>query len=339
MPDSAPLRETVAMRMKEAMKGGDKVRVGALRLIMAALKEREIEARGAGKIVSRADPRKQPVDNADPGAACRHITSDLGQERNQRILAQEGRFARHVRARDQPNLAGLLPGRGREIAIVGDKGGSVAFQRLFDDRMPAALDGKVERGIDLGPDVIVVDRKPCQCGRNIEPRKAVRGGAQVVTRRKRLRREAFEDFEFKIECTLAGVRNPGLGLAKLRRREAHLSRQRLAMDEDGIERRRHQLVAVLGCDFHEIAEHIVVPDFQRLDLGLLGIAGLERGNDAARFIAQRARLVERGVIVRADEAPIALDQLGAAEVVGRDDAPEVLGIGAESRAPSSQQGR
>ena len=55
MPSSAPLREAVATRMKEAMKGGDKVRVGALRLIMAALKEREIEARGAGKIVSRAD--------------------------------------------------------------------------------------------------------------------------------------------------------------------------------------------------------------------------------------------------------------------------------------------
>jgi uncharacterized protein YqeY len=55
MPDSAPLRDAVAARMKEAMKGGDKVRVGALRLIMAALKEREIEARGAGKIVSRAD--------------------------------------------------------------------------------------------------------------------------------------------------------------------------------------------------------------------------------------------------------------------------------------------
>ena len=41
--------------MKEAMKAGDKTRVGALRLIMAALKDREIEARGAGKIVSRAD--------------------------------------------------------------------------------------------------------------------------------------------------------------------------------------------------------------------------------------------------------------------------------------------
>jgi uncharacterized protein YqeY len=55
MADTAPLRDTVAARMKEAMKSGDKVRVGALRLIMAALKEREIEARGQGKIVSRSD--------------------------------------------------------------------------------------------------------------------------------------------------------------------------------------------------------------------------------------------------------------------------------------------
>ena len=55
MADTAPLRDTVAALMKQAMKSGDKVRVGALRLIMAALKEREIEARGAGKIVSRAD--------------------------------------------------------------------------------------------------------------------------------------------------------------------------------------------------------------------------------------------------------------------------------------------
>ena len=55
MAETAPLRDTVAGKMKEAMKGGDKIRVGALRLIMAALKEREIEARGSGKIVSRAD--------------------------------------------------------------------------------------------------------------------------------------------------------------------------------------------------------------------------------------------------------------------------------------------
>ncbi len=55
MSDAIPLRDSIAALMKEAMKSGDKVRVGALRLIMAALKEREIEARGSGKIVSRGD--------------------------------------------------------------------------------------------------------------------------------------------------------------------------------------------------------------------------------------------------------------------------------------------
>jgi uncharacterized protein len=55
MADSQPLRDIVTAQMKEAMKSGDKVRVGALRLIMAALKDREIEGRGAGKIVSRSD--------------------------------------------------------------------------------------------------------------------------------------------------------------------------------------------------------------------------------------------------------------------------------------------
>ena len=49
------MREILATQMKEAMKAGDKVRVGALRLMMAALKDREIEMRGTGKIVSRAD--------------------------------------------------------------------------------------------------------------------------------------------------------------------------------------------------------------------------------------------------------------------------------------------
>jgi uncharacterized protein YqeY len=49
------MREILAGQLKDAMKAGDKIRVGTLRLIIAALKDREIELRGAGKIVSRAD--------------------------------------------------------------------------------------------------------------------------------------------------------------------------------------------------------------------------------------------------------------------------------------------
>ena len=55
MAETIALRDLVSAQMKEAMKAGDKTRVGALRLVIAALKDREIEARGAGKIVSRAD--------------------------------------------------------------------------------------------------------------------------------------------------------------------------------------------------------------------------------------------------------------------------------------------
>lgn len=43
------LRERFTADMKEAMKAGDKARLGAVRLIQAALKDKDIEARGAGK--------------------------------------------------------------------------------------------------------------------------------------------------------------------------------------------------------------------------------------------------------------------------------------------------
>ncbi|MBV9569074.1 MAG: GatB/YqeY domain-containing protein [Hyphomicrobiales bacterium] len=43
------LRERFTAMMKEAMKAGDKPRLSAVRLINSAVKDRDIEARGAGK--------------------------------------------------------------------------------------------------------------------------------------------------------------------------------------------------------------------------------------------------------------------------------------------------
>lgn len=43
------LRERFTADLKEAMKAGDKGKVAAVRLIQAALKDKDIEARGAGK--------------------------------------------------------------------------------------------------------------------------------------------------------------------------------------------------------------------------------------------------------------------------------------------------
>jgi uncharacterized protein len=47
--ENSMLRERFTTEMKEAMKAGDKSRLGAVRLIQAALKDKDIEARGNGK--------------------------------------------------------------------------------------------------------------------------------------------------------------------------------------------------------------------------------------------------------------------------------------------------
>lgn len=49
------MRERFTEDLKTAMKAGDKTRVGTIRLITAALKDRDIEARGQGKALSDDD--------------------------------------------------------------------------------------------------------------------------------------------------------------------------------------------------------------------------------------------------------------------------------------------
>jgi uncharacterized protein YqeY len=49
------MREKIAADLKVAMKAGERAKVDALRLINAALKDKDIEARGAGKTLSDDD--------------------------------------------------------------------------------------------------------------------------------------------------------------------------------------------------------------------------------------------------------------------------------------------
>ena len=56
------------------------------------------------EVVARAHPREDPVDESDVAALCRHPASDLRQQRDQRDLADVGRFASHVWPGHQKNL-------------------------------------------------------------------------------------------------------------------------------------------------------------------------------------------------------------------------------------------
>lgn len=53
------MREAISAAMKESMKARDADRTGTLRLIAAAFKDRDIEARGAGKESASDDELKQ----------------------------------------------------------------------------------------------------------------------------------------------------------------------------------------------------------------------------------------------------------------------------------------
>jgi uncharacterized protein YqeY len=53
--EALAMREKFSSELKAAMKAGEKRRVGTIRMIMAALKDKDIEARGQGKTVSDQD--------------------------------------------------------------------------------------------------------------------------------------------------------------------------------------------------------------------------------------------------------------------------------------------
>lgn len=55
------LRDRVSAQMKDAMRGGDKVRLATLRLISAAFKDREIQNRGTGKDESLSEAGMQEI--------------------------------------------------------------------------------------------------------------------------------------------------------------------------------------------------------------------------------------------------------------------------------------
>ena len=54
-----------------------------------------------------------------------------------------------------------------------------------------------------------------------------------------------------------------------------------------------QLVGVLRRDFDEIAEHAIVLDLELGHAAFAAIARFQPGDDAAAFVAQRSRFVER----------------------------------------------
>ena len=78
-----------------------------------------------------------------------------------------------------------------------------------------------------------------------------------------------EDVELERQRPVGGRGDARLELGKLERREAHDIGERLAVHEGLGMRRLGQDAGIGRGDLDEIAEHVVVADFQRFDAGRL----------------------------------------------------------------------
>ncbi len=78
------------------------------------------------------------------------------------------------------------------------------------------------------------------------------------------------------------------------------------MDEARVQRRLEQRRRGIDADLDEIAEHVVVLDAERADIGIGGIARLQPGDHPAALVAELARLVEIAAVAVAHEAAVAL---------------------------------
>ena len=147
----------------------------------------------------------------------------------------------------------------RKIAIVGDE--RIA-DRLLDHGVAAALDDEVERAVDLGANIGTLDREHRERARNIEHGERFGGGLDLDARGDDHRGKPLEYLKLEVERAVGGVGDLRLELAERRGGESDLSGKGLAVNEGGVERRGQQLLAVLGGDVDEIAQHVIVPDLQ-----------------------------------------------------------------------------
>ena len=199
--------------------------------------------------------------------------------------------------------------RRREVAIVGDERPAVGASACSTTGWrPPSITKSSEPSISR-PHVVALDRERRQRGGDVEHRQRLGRGLD----RRRLPRSPCAASRSKISSSMPSARSAALAILASSSPSSVVVKRTWPASvwrwmKVALSGARQQLVAVLRGHLDEIAEHVVVPDLQRAHAGLVGVARLQRRDHPARFVAQRARLVERGVVARAHEAAVALEQ-------------------------------
>ena len=263
----------------------------------------------ARQIVGGADAAEQAIDDADMRALRRHERAHLREDRDQRVLAQEGRFAGHVGTGDEPQASARL--RGDRSQSLGTNGPACACaQRRFHNGMTAAHDLEGE----------AVDRLS---GRAWRLATASSASADATSRRARapaisdsaalaamrFGRHRVEQFALDGERLFGGFRDAACERGEFVGREAHGAADGLAMTEQIA---RGDLPAIFrhwcGVSFDEIAQHAIVLDAQRRDAARPRDSALRGWRSRGGFRRARPALRPAAHARRGDEAAIAREE-------------------------------
>ena len=168
----------------------------------------------ARQIVSRTNAREETIDNADMGLARRHISAHLRKHDNQRVLAQIGRFTRHIRTGDDGNARRLAAGI-CQIRIIGDKALPLGAQGCFHHGVTACNNFERERGIDDRAHPIAQSRNLCQRCADIDGSQRIGCLFQKISGAQDLIGEAIENGQFERNGTIGSRGDLGLDLVEL----------------------------------------------------------------------------------------------------------------------------
>ena len=191
-----------------------------------------------------------------------HVGAGLGEQDDQGVLAQEGRFAAHVRAGDQPQPR--VFGQG---AIIGDEARAARLQRLLDHRMAARLDLEAGLLVEARPAPAALGGALGQRGGDVEPGERVGGGGDRLGLARAPPRPAPRNARPRRR---ARGRRPGSTRSASSCRSGALKRTTPARVWRWVKPESAAISrsALLRRHLDMEAEHIVVADLERRDAGL-----------------------------------------------------------------------
>ena len=250
----------------------------------------------AADIVAGSDPGEDAIGDAHVGGLGGDPRPDLGQQSDQRGLADVGRLTGHVWAREDRDAAAGVGGRVQGAVVRHER---LAGRGLFDDRVATLDDAQAVVVRDGRRAVAHLGGDLGQARQHIQFGQAPGRVQDAADLSRHAIAQLAEEVVLQVAAELFRLQDLRLELLELGRDVALAGLDRLLADVAV----GHAIHLAAG-HLQEVAEDRVVADAQTGDARELALAGLELGHGLLAAAGDLAQLVQLGVETVAHQAPL-----------------------------------